>query len=227
MLRRGIVLLAMQAPMAHGWTTAHLRPNHNSVVLRAHIHLQVPTESSDDTTFRPAAATGEDTPKTDGIPNYMIRTFGSVSRLAEGPTSSTEVQDDGVHYEIDRLVSLVTSDVIDMVQQQGGAAEKVDHLGENILVEGMLFDSFEVDDVFEISDATDADADVVALEIVEPRPASAVELGQLGEDAAARQSIASMVSLAPGFSGWTARVVAAGQVQAGFKIAKREAEEEK
>ena len=59
------------------------------------------------------------------------------------------------------------------------------------------------------------------LEIVEPRPSTELELGQLGDDDATRQSIASICSLASGFSGWTARVIAAGQVRTGFSIAKR------
>ena len=65
---------------------------------------------------------------------------------------------------------------------------------------------------------------MVTLEIVEPRPMSAVELGQLGDDAAARQSTATMLSIAPGFSGWSARVVAGGRVTTGYTIAKRAAD---
>ena len=86
-----------------------------------------------------------------------------------------------MHYEMDRVVSIVTSDVIDMVQQQGGAAEKVDYLGENLLVEGMLFDDFMAEDTFAIAPEDAAD-DGVLLEIVEARPTSELELGQLGDE---------------------------------------------
>merc|ERR1719231_783112 len=150
----------------------------------------------------------------------MLRTDGTVSRVAESPDSSTVVQEDGVLYEPDRVVSLVTSDVIDMVQQQGGAAQKVDYLGENILVEGLLFDDFKAGDTFDIAspDMAMDSGDFVTLEIVEPRPATALELGQLGDDDGKRQSLTSMLSLAPGFSGWKARVVVSGRVGGGFKI---------
>ena len=168
------------------------------------------------------AATGakiEEEDKTDGIPNYMLRDAGTISRLSESLDSSFAVQDDGVLYEADRLVSIVTTDVIEMVQQQGGAAEKVDHVGENILVEGLLFDSFMVDDTFDIADSADGD-DVVTLQIIEHRTPEALELGQLGDDDGKKQSILSFGSIA-GFSGWTARVVTGGRVRSGFKIAKR------
>jgi len=64
----------------------------------------------------------------------------------------------------------------------------------------------------------------VALQVIETRPASEVELGQLGDDEGKRQSITSLVSLAAGFSGWTARVLVPGRVRAGFRITKVEAE---
>ena len=171
----------------------------------------------------PAAATGEDVPKTDGIPNYMLFTFGTIASLTEPPDSSTAVEEDGVVYEQDRVVSILTSDVIDMVQQQGGSAQNVDHLGENMLIEGMLFDSFKAGDTFDIlPDSAGGGADaVVTLEIVEPRQSSALNLGQLGDDESKKQSIASITSLAPGFAGWAARVALTGRVSAGFKIVKR------
>jgi len=187
-------------------------------VLRACISLQTGAEPRDASST--GAATGEEVEKTDGIPNYMLRTSGTVIRLAEGRDSSSAVQEDGVMYEPNRLVSIVTSDVIDMIKQQGGSAEKVDYLGENLLVEGMLFDDFKAEDTFSLASGSADDADAVTLEIVEPSPSSALELDQLGDDDDKRRSIASIVSLAPGFSGWTARVVGAGRVRAGFKIAK-------
>ena len=67
-----------------------------------------------------------------------------------------------------------------------------------------------------------ADQDVVdfeGLEIIEARPASALELGQC-DDAAKKQSIATMMAMAPGFSGWSAKVLEAGRVRTGFKIAR-------
>ena len=137
------------------------------------------------------AATGEDMPKTEGIPNYMIRNTGTVARIAEGPDSATAVLDDGALYESGRLVSLVTSDVIDMVQQQGGAAEAVDYLGENILVEGLLFDDFRAEAVFDVA-SLDAPDDVVTLEVVEARPSSDLVLAQIaGRRGQARASRAS------------------------------------
>ena len=69
------------------------------------------------------ADTGAAVAKTDGISNSMLRTAGTVTRLAEGMGSSVL---DEVAYEQGRLVSIVTSDVIDMVQQQGGAANGID-----------------------------------------------------------------------------------------------------
>ena len=150
--------------------------------------------------LKTAAATGAeiaDEDKTDGIPNYMITTSGTVTRLAEAPDSATAVQDNGVQYDADRLVTIMTSDVIDMVQQQGGAAEQGDHLGENIMVDGMVFDNFKADDTFDIQ-SDDGAHHAITLKIVEPRPSTALELGQLGDDATKRQSIASILSLAPG-----------------------------
>ena len=64
------------------------------------------------------------------------------------------------------------------------------------------------------------DVTEAVLEIVEPRPSSALELGQLGDDDGKRQSIASILGIQAGFAGWNARVVEAGRVQTGFKIAK-------
>ena len=125
-------------------------------------------------------------------------------------------------FERDRLVSIVTSDVIDMVQQEVGP--KVDYLGENILVQGLLFDDFKVADKFVIASADDFDPDasgVLNLEILEPRPAHSLNLDQLGDDDSQRKSITSMLSMASGFCGWTARVKIAGRVRSGFKIAKR------
>lgn len=150
----------------------------------------------------------------------MLRRSGRVVRLAEAPGSPAAVQPDGVLYEAGRVLSILTADVVEMVQQQGGGAERVDYLGENVLVEGMLFDDFKAAEVFEIADP-DGDADAVTLEILEPRAASALERGQLGDDEGKRRSIAGILAMAPGFSGWTARVVAAGRVCAGFQIAKR------
>ena len=77
------------------------------------------------------AATGAeftDADKTEGIPNYLLRFSGTVNRLAEPQGGASAVTDDGVAYELGREVRLLTTDVIDMVQQQGGAAEKVDYL---------------------------------------------------------------------------------------------------
>lgn len=167
------------------------------------------------------AATGGDVEKTRGLPTYLIRSTGTVSRVAESPDSSTAVQDDGVLYEQDRVVTIVTSDVIDMVQQLGGAAGQVDYLGENILVEGFLYDDFLPENTFDIASPEGAGTDLVTLEVVEARSTSALELSQVGDDDAKKQSITSTLSLANGFCGWTARVVAAGRVQAGFKISKR------
>jgi hypothetical protein len=208
--------------------------------LRAHSFVQMSDASSSEDTretfvpsaageaFVPAAANGElipDSDKTDGIPNYLLRFSGTVTRVAESPSSSTTVQDDGVLYEPDRLVSILTSDVIDMVQQQGGAAEKVDYLGENILVDGLLFDDLKPESIYELSppDSED-DAESVTLEIVEHRPSSELELGQLADDDAKRQSIASLLSISSGFSGWTAKVGVGGRVRAGFKFTKRSSE---
>ena len=222
MAGRTLLLPALMVSTVHGWAALHVPapPAHQPRARAAVLQLE-PFDASTS-----GAATGEEIAeedKTEGIPNYMLRNAGTVSRLAEGADSCTIVQDDGAQYEPDCMVSIITSDVIDMVQQQAGEAEKVDYLGENILVEGLLFDDFMAEDTFQIAspDAADGAGDVVTLEIVEARPSSAVELGQLGDDESKRQSIASMLSLAPGFSGWTARVTAAGRVQAGFKISKR------
>jgi hypothetical protein len=190
---------------------------------RAQLSLQLQVDPPDPS--RTGAATGEEVEKTDGIPNYMLRTSGTVSRVAEGSQSSATVASNGVFYEQNRLVCILTSDVIDMVQQQGGAAESVDYLGENILVKDMLFDDFKADDMFELAspDRTDDSADTVTLQVVETRPPSEVELGQLGDDQDKRNSISSLVSLAAGFSGWKARILNPGHVRAGFIITKREA----
>ena len=188
--------------------------------LRANIVLQLSEQPDASQT---GAATGEDVPKTDGIPNYMIRTSGTLKRIAEAPDSDASVQDDGVRYDADRIVSIITSDVIDMIQQQGGSAEKVDFLGENMLVEGLLFDDFRAEDTFDIfsSDAAEGDEPIISVQIIEARSSSALELSQIDDDDAMQQSVTSLTSLAPGFAGWSARVIAAGQVRAGFKISKR------
>jgi len=55
------------------------------------------------------------------------------------------------------------------------------------------------------------------------RTAQGLDLGQLGDDDTRKLSIASMLGLSAGFSGWTARVVAAGEAQKGYTIAKRDA----
>lgn len=160
-----------------------------------------------------------DADKTEGIPNYMLRTSGTIRRITD-----PGLEDDGVLYlEADRLVSIVTSDVIDMVQQQGGAAAKVDRLGETFLVEGLLFDDFKANSTFDVA-PSDAGGDIVSLEVVEPRPATALELGQIGDDESARAGIASILGIQSGFAGWTARVVTAGRVQVRDSIAKRPAE---
>ena len=224
-MRRHAVLLfmAFQDSTTDAWQVPQLHVLPRSLQVRARINLQQPAEP-----FIPAAATGEDTPKTDGIPDYMLRNSGTVKRIAEGADSSTPVhEENGVLYESGRMVHILTSDIIDMVQQQGGAAEKVDYLGENVLVEGMLFDDFGPEDIFELSPPdVPVDREALTLEIVEPRGVSSLELGQLGEDEKARRSVAGIISLNPGFSGWMARVVSPGQVRAGFKIAKRAVQEE-
>jgi|EP00908_Phaeocystis_cordata_P007334 hypothetical protein len=222
-----LILLALPAALCYTPTSLRVPPRAAAQLrARCSARLGPDFEVSDDIPFdatTSGAATGatiSDADKTDGIPNYMLRTSGTVVRLAEGPGSSTAVEDNGVLYEADRLVSIVTSDVIDMVQQQGGSAEKVDYLGENLLVSGLLFDDFKAEDTFEIGSAEDsAEADVVKLEIIEARPASALELGQC-DDAAKKQSIATMMAMAPGFSGWSAKVLEAGRVRTGFKIAR-------
>ena len=207
-----LLLLALTAVPATGWAACELH-----ALARPCTHLRtraVRLQLSNDGAFKPAAATGEDCEKTDGIPNYMIRTSGTVAKLAACGCCKPE---DGVLYEEGREVSIVTSDVIEMVQQQGGAAEFLTSLGEDVLVNGLLFDDFQASDTFEMSDG-----DVVCkLEIVEARLSSALELSELGSDESKKQGITSFLSLAPGFSGWTAKVVEAGRVKAGFEIAKR------
>lgn len=194
----GWLMVSLLAP-ACAWTTApQVHLPRLPVELRARPCLQLRAEPFDASTS--GAATGakiDEKDKTDGIPNYMLRDAGTISRLSESLDSSTEVQDDGVLYETDRLVSIVTSDVVEMVQQQGGSAEKVDYLGENILVEGLLFDDFRAEDTFEIADSENG-ADAVTLQIVEHRAPAALELGQLGDDDGKRQSILSIGGLAPG-----------------------------
>ena len=114
----------------------------------------------------------------------------------------------------------MTSDVIDMVQQQGNPADlKSVDLGEHILIEGLLFDDFKAEDTLEmvLPDYNDA---VLTLEIVEPRPLSELDLERLSDDPSKRQSIASLLSLASGFSGWTARVVVAGPARNGGTVSK-------
>ena len=49
---------------------------------------------------------------------------------------------------------------------------------------------------------------------------SALELGQIGDDDGAKNKIASFLSLAVGFTGWTANVVVAGRVRTGDSIVK-------
>jgi len=217
---RCFLLLALQAFPAHGWSAQQqFRPVRYSF-LRGIPALQL-LEPEAAATGAATGAASEDIPKTDGIPNYMLRNKGTIARLAEDPESSTEVQEDGVLYAPDRLITILTSDVIDMVQQQGDGAEKVDYLGENILIEGMLFDDFQAEDTIDITSPDESVNDVVTLEIVGPEPSSALELGQLGDDDAKRQSIAEMLSFSSGFSGWSARVVVAGRVRAGFLVSKR------
>ena len=217
--QRYMLLLALQASAAHGWFTA---PPLRIPISRPAVPIQL--QPDEFPASRSGAATGaKDIEKTNGIPTYMLRTSGTVARLSEGPDA---VQDDGVVYEQDHVVTILTSDVIDMVQQEGG--DKIDHLGENILVDGMLFDDFKAEDTFEVvlpdsADSADEGAEiVVTLEIVEPRPSSALELGQLGDDADKKRSITSLLSISPGFAGWTARVVVSGRVRSGCKISKRD-----
>ena len=223
------MLLALSTSLAYGWTPLPqlLAGAPFSIQLRARPSilqlLDVPPEGP------PAEfgiATGGDVPKKDGIPLYMLRETGAIKRVAEPEESSTDVLVDGVQYDAESLVSILTYDVIEMVQQQGGSAEKVDYLGENVLVEGMLFDDFAAGDTFQIDPPGDDDAVVVTLEIVEPCATSALQLTQLGDDEAKKQSISSLLSLAPGFAGWSARVVTAGRVRAGAKISKNEKAEE-
>ena len=221
MMYRWVMLLAIESSAVHAWTAPQLsNVAHASFQLRARPCLQALADPPGGGMYNGAdpnqrAATGDEIEKTDGIPNYMIRTSGTISRLFDDA-----VQDDGVVYEADRVVSLLTPDVIDMVQQQGGSAEKVDHLGENMMVDGMLFDDFQAEAIFDIA-SPDGDADVVTLKIVEARSSSEVELGQMGDDEAKKQSIASILGIQSGFSGWSAQVVTPGRVQAGFKITKR------
>lgn len=219
-MSRWIVLFPLWAQLAHSWLTPPtLIFTSPSFQLRARPSLQLDAEPPAYVTGAATGAKIDDEDKTNGIPNYMLRSSGTITRIAEGQDSS--VQSDGVLYEQNSLVSIMTSDVIDMVQQQGGAAEKIDYLGEDILVEGLLFDDFMPEDTFEIISSVDDQAsDVVTPEIVEPRSSTALVLDQLGDDDSKRQSIATLLSQFTGFSGWTARVLVAGRVSAGFKIAK-------
>jgi len=240
MPRLSLAMIALWAPVAHCWATAQLHaPAHSSLQLRARRSVQpracdadVPEMTEADLERRvrrsdldvaaAGAATGaeiSDDDKTEGIPNYLLRFSGTVDRLADGLADGLAY--DGVAYELDREVRILTTDVIEMVQQQGGAAEKVDYLGENILVTGMLFDDFAAGDTLTIAppDATEG-ADALTLEIVAQGEASALELGQLGDDDKRKASITMMLGLSTGFAGWTAKVVAAGRVRIGFTIAK-------
>lgn len=157
-----LALLAWWAPTARGWAAPQLHaPAHTSLQARRCVQpraeLLTPDVSDDDKTLEmrvrrsdldaaaAGAATGaeiSDDDKTEGIPNYLLRFSGTVVRLAEAPDGASAVPDDGMVYELGRTVRILTSDVIEMVQQQGGAAEQVDYLGENLLVENMLFDDF-------------------------------------------------------------------------------------
>jgi len=243
MPRLSLAMIALWAPVAHCWAAAQLHaPAHSSLQLRARRSVQpracdadVPEMTEADLERRvrrsdldvaaAGAATGaeiSDDDKTEGIPNYLLRFSGTVDRLAEAPDGASAVSDDGVAYELDREVRILTTDVIEMVQQQGGAAEKVDYLGENILVTGMLFDDFAAGDTLTIAppDAAEEGADALTLEIVAQGEASALELGQLGDDDKRKASITMMLGLSTGFAGWTAKVVAAGRVRIGFTIAK-------
>ena len=168
-----LAALALWAPVAHCWVAAQLHaPARSSLGPRARRSVQpracdaVPEMTDADLERRvrrsdldaaaAGAATGAeftDADKTEGIPNYLLRFSGTVNRLAEPQGGAAAVTDDGVAYELGREVRLLTTDVIDMVQQQGGAAEKVDYLGENILVAGMLFDDFAAGDTLTIAPA--------------------------------------------------------------------------
>ena len=224
MLLHHLLVLWASTSSAHAWTAAHSPPAWtaaHSLPARS-LRAACPVVAAAEDVHVPAAATGEDVEKTDGIPNYMIRTSGTVVRVVGGEGSTVDA-DGGV--VADGLLSILTSDVIDMVQQQGGAAEKLDCLGEDMLVDGLLFDDFKAGDTFEIASPDGAD-DALTLEIIEPRPSSALELDQLGDDESTKRGIASILSLGPGFSGWSARVVTAGRVAVGYQIAKQPQEEQ-
>ena len=219
MSRRWSILFLLPASTAHGWTAPQLRaPTRAYLQLRLRPPLLLGAEAPGS----PECDTGEEVEKTEGIPNYMIRTSGMIARVADGSSSLAAVQDDGVLYEVDRLVSIVTTDLIDMVQMQGGSAQGLDSLGENILVDGLTFDDLRTGDVFDVAPPdSECGADVVTVEIVEARPASALELGELGDDEGKRQSLRGILSMANGMSGWTVRIAAPGRVRAGFAISKR------
>ena len=173
--------------------------------------LQLQATVASDTGAATGVEIGE-ADKTDGIPNYMLRTSGTVLKLRG------DAED--MWFDSGSLVTIMTSDVIDMVQQQGNPADlKSVDLGEHILIEGLLFDDFKAEDTLEmvLPDYNDA---VLTLEIVEPRPLSELDLERLSDDASKRQSIASLLSLASGFSGWTARVVVAGPARNGGTVSK-------
>ena len=210
-MKLSLALVALWAPAAHCWAAAQLHaPAHSSLQLRARRSVQpracdagMPEMTEADLERRvrrsdldvaaAGAATGaeiSDDDKTEGIPNYLLRFSGTVDRLAEAPDGASAVSDDGVAYELDREVRILTTDVIEMVQQQGGAAEKVDYLGENILVTGMLFDDFAAGDTLTIAPPDAAEgAGALTLEIVAQGEASALELGQLGDDDKRKASI--------------------------------------
>ena len=239
--------LLLALPAAHGWTRPHSPPTARALApgrarpssssssssspgrLAAQLQADSEEESSRQAAVRESfdgsitgaatGAKGDEIEKTDGIPNYMLRSSGTIARVVDG--EGAVQSEDGVAYESGQLVSLVTSDVIEMVQQQGGAAEAVDTLGENLLVDGFLFDDFMAEDTFTIADPDSAQASILELEIVEARPSSALELGQMGDDDAKKQSVASILGLSTGFAGWTAKVVAGGRVRVGYEIAKR------
>ena len=61
---------------------------------------------------------------------------------------------------------------------------------------------------------------LLAPHLSEPRPATALDLGQLGDDEGARQGLVSILGIQSGFAGWTARVIGAGRVRSSCTIAK-------
>ena len=173
------------------------------------------------------AATGAEVEKNaEGIPVYMLRTSGTVTRLA-ADGSGTTAADEGVAFAEGEVVSIVTTDVIEMVQQQGGAAERVSCLGETIQVDGMTFDDLQAEDILDISSEGEGQGPVVSLVVVEHRPPlTAPQLVQIDDDNK-RQSVSRMWAsmAAHGFSGWTARVSQPGRIHAGCKISKRGADD--